>query len=188
MQNSSPPVANANAMDPTVDDRRFFVKAAAVVIGGFISIFPLAVGLKVFFDPLRRQRKDAGLIRVAPLDAVPDDEVPRLFSIVAERVDAWNRFPNEPIGAVYLLRKQGQDTPTAFTATCPHLGCFVGYDAAQRDFQCPCHTSAFALDGQVLKGPSPRPLDTLPCEVKDGDVFVKFEQFQTGTPQKIVKA
>jgi Rieske Fe-S protein len=188
-----------------VDDRRFFVKAAAVLVGGLVAVFPFAVGLKVFFDPLRRQRKDSGVIRVAPLSAVPDDEVPRLFSIMAERVDAWNRFPNQAVGAVFLIRKKGQDTPTAFTATCPHLGCLIGFVPAERplrlrlrgqappagarvgQFQCPCHTSAFALDGLVLEGPSPRPMDTLPCEVKDGEVFVKFEQFQTGTPEKIVK-
>jgi menaquinol-cytochrome c reductase iron-sulfur subunit len=188
MQNSSQPSAQPSAALPPPEDRRFFVKAAALVIGALITVFPFAVGLKVFFDPLRRQRKDAGMIRVAALDAIPDDEVPRLFSIVAERVDAWNRFPKEPIGAVYLLRKKGQQTPTAFTATCPHLGCFIGYDGAQRDFRCPCHTSAFALDGQVIMGPSPRPMDTLPCEVKDGDVLVTFETFQTGTPDKILKS
>ena len=158
-----------------------------MLFGGLAALVPLGVGLKVFFDPLRRQRKESSLVRVAPLSAVPDDEVPRLFSIMAERVDAWNRFANQAVGAIYLIRKQGQATPTALSAICPHLGCFIGYDAPQRDFQCPCHTSAFTLAGEVIKGPSPRPLDTLTCEVKDGYVYVRYEQFQTGTPDKIVK-
>ena len=35
--------------------RNFLVAAAAVVIGGFVTIFPFAAGLGVLFDPLRRK-------------------------------------------------------------------------------------------------------------------------------------
>ena len=44
-------------------------------------------------------------------------------------------------------------TVAAVNARCTHLGCTVAW---QRDrFQCPCHESAFALDGRVLPGDGP---------------------------------
>ena len=36
--------------------RNFFAEAAAVVIGGFVGLFPFAAGLAAFLDPLRRSR------------------------------------------------------------------------------------------------------------------------------------
>jgi Rieske Fe-S protein len=43
----------------------------------------------------------------------------------------------------------------------------------------------FAPDGKVLYGPAPRPLDTLPYKVESGVLFVRYERFQVGTPEKI---
>jgi menaquinol-cytochrome c reductase iron-sulfur subunit len=48
---------------------------------------------------------------------------------------------------------------TAFAPQCTHLGCAYHWDQANNNFLCPCHTSAFSIDGKVLSGPAPRPLD-----------------------------
>jgi len=123
--------------------------------------------LVVFLNPLWRKVRSPQ-VRVALLSQVPDDGVPRLFPVRADRVDAWNRYPQQRIGAVYLLREKGQ-TPIAFTAKCPHAGCFIGYVPGSGLFQCPCHTSTFHLDGTRLHGDaevSPRDMDRLPVELK----------------------
>jgi Rieske Fe-S protein len=118
---------------------------------------------------------------------VPDDGLPREFPVIAERVDAWNRSI-EPIGAVYLRRQPGQTKIECLTATCPHAGCFVNYDASTKTFQCPCHNSHFALDGAIIQpSPSPRPMDSLTCEVRQDQVLVKFEDFYSGREEKVAK-
>jgi Rieske Fe-S protein len=173
--------------------RSFFVRFAAALLGAIAVVFPFAAGLGVLLDPLRRSRAngeapngDPKFTPVCPLDDLPADGVPRRFAVVTNIVDAWTRRPRQPIGAVYLSRTGDDESPKviAFTTTCPHLGCAVEYDAAEKRFECPCHESGFAPDGTQLFGPSRRGLD--PLEVKlelRGDqmtVWVAYQRFRTG--------
>jgi menaquinol-cytochrome c reductase iron-sulfur subunit len=171
--------------------RAFFTRAAAIVIGAVITIFPFAAGLFFFADPLRRGGAARGFIKVASLDSVPDDGVPRVFTVVANRTDAWTYFPSEPIGAVFLRRAKGDAKLEVLQTTCPHAGCMLDYSAAGVDFKCPCHNSAFQLDGALAYGPSPRPMDSLAYEIRDNrgvkEVWVKFENFYTGIAEKVAK-
>jgi nitrate reductase gamma subunit len=81
--------------------------------------------------------------------------------------------------------KYPDNTITVFSPICPHLGCHYHWNPVTRHFECPCHGSIYALDGKVLGGPAPRPLDTLPEKVEGGELMVKWETFQVGIPQKI---
>ncbi len=57
----------------------------------------------------------------------------------------------------------------AFTATCTHAGCTVGFDGTQ--FACPCHGATYsATTGQVTGGPAPAPLTKINVTVTDGEV------------------
>jgi menaquinol-cytochrome c reductase iron-sulfur subunit len=139
----------------------------AIVAGAITVLTPLAAGLAAFFSPLRRKATSA-TVRVALLEQVPDDGLPRTFPVLADRVDAWNRYPAQRIGAVYLVRNKGDAAPMAFTAKCPHAGCFIGYTPGEDAFKCPCHTSAFNLDGTRVRGDaevSPRDMDELEVEL-----------------------
>jgi nitrite reductase/ring-hydroxylating ferredoxin subunit len=187
----------------TIDDGRsarrpFLTRLSAVVVGGIVTVFPFAAGWGVFSDPLRRRRAasddgneslDAGLVRICPLETLPADGLPHAFPVTSEAVDAWTRAPNQRIGEVFLTRSDvnGKPNVLAFTATCPHLGCAVEFNAAEDRYECPCHESAFAKDGKQLFGPSRRGLD--PLDVKIGDkepreIMVKFQRFRAGVPER----
>jgi menaquinol-cytochrome c reductase iron-sulfur subunit len=169
--------------------RRDFLKGAlAAGVGALAGLVPAGAGLAVLCDPLlRRQGGSSEPVRVAALDTLPADGVPRKFAVLASHSDAWNRFPSSPIGAVYL-RRTGDATVQAFNAICPHAGCFVDFMADRGEYLCPCHNSSFAVDGQIkaVSSPSPRGLDTLEVEIRGGgEVWVKFQNYIAGHKEKI---
>jgi Rieske Fe-S protein len=167
--------------------RGFLKKSLAAGLGLLAALVPVAVGLVVAADPLRRRPAAGSAIRITTLAALPPDGRPRRFPVVSARSDAWTRFDATPIGAVFLRRAEGREVE-AFNVVCPHAGCSVEFARGTDRFQCPCHHSVFALDGRVAdpRSPSPRGLDRLAVKVDaEGAVWVTFQNFQAGRPDKV---
>ncbi len=167
--------------------RNFMTQALAAVIGGVVGLVPFVCGLIFFLDPLLRRKKSGSgqLIKVANTDSLPKSGEPRMFKVIADKSDAWNKYPKQPIGSVFL-RKLDDGKVTAFQAQCPHLGCFVDYKPDTETYRCPCHDSSFQLGGEKTNQIPPRGLDSLDVEIRNGnEVWVKFQNFRATTPEKI---
>ncbi|MDP6891547.1 MAG: Rieske (2Fe-2S) protein [Verrucomicrobiota bacterium] len=162
-------------------ERRGFVKFLCIVIGGIVSAVPFGAGIWAYLNPLTREKEGSGdgFVKITTLDAIPADGTPTKFSVISDKEDAWNKFKNISVGAIYLRKEDGK--VKALHTVCPHLGCFIDYRSIKNDFFCPCHNSNFKLDGSIVSGVSPRPMDPLKIEIRNKvEVWVKFQNFQPG--------
>jgi Rieske Fe-S protein len=176
---------------PPEPRRNFVTQVAAIVVAGVAGFVPFAAGLAMFLNPLRKSVKEKlapsgseeGFYKVAHIDSL--SAVPQAFKIIADRKDAWNTFPKDAIGSVYLTKVEG-DKILAFNMTCPHAGCAVDWRSAKKSYHCPCHNSSFSAEGtRAPDSPSARDLDSLEVKVdSSGAVWVKYLDFKTGEKKK----
>lgn len=61
-------------------------------------------------------------------------------------------------GAKVAAYRDEAGVMTLRSATCTHMGCVVGWNAAERTWDCPCHGSRFTPTGDVISGPAETPL------------------------------
>ena len=68
------------------------------------------------------------------------------------------------------------NTPTgdlkAFSAVCTHLNCTVQYDTEASVIWCACHNGKYDLNGQVISGPPPRPLEAYHAKIRGDEIVV----------------
>ena len=94
---------------------------------------------------------------------------PEEMSFQRVRKDGWKLITEKT--TAWVTRVSDSEV-VAYTPTCTHLGCAYHWDEKNKNFLCPCHTSAFGLDGKVLSGPAPRALDRYLVKIDGSRIFV----------------
>lgn len=162
-----------------VSRRNFMIRTIAAI---FVFIGAVLAAMLGGFGILPALRKsdalwsDAGTAQDLTLNA-PQER--RFFQTIKT---GWREEKQER--SIWIVKKQ-DGSMAAFSPNCPHLGCGYRWSETAQRFICPCHGSEFDINGRVLGGPSPRPLDTLEARIEDGKVMVKFEVFQLGISAKV---
>lgn len=166
--------------------RRALVIAAAA---GTCAIAAGAAGpaAALVLAPLRAAPSSGRWVPTLRRDQLREGQ-PKRVAVVADRRDAWTLERGVELGSVWLVRRG--DEVLAFSAVCPHLGCSVNAvvdreGKGARGFSCPCHTSAFDLDGSRQSGPAPRGMDRLATKIEDEVVVVDFRRFRIGIEEKV---
>ena len=178
--------------------RSFFTRFAAGTIGLFVGVVPAIPGVMFLLDPLLRKRtkgavgdstvekdKDGYIKLTVTVDALPEDGSPQIYKVYDDKVDAWNKYLNVVIGTVWL-KKSASGQVIAFNTICPHLGCAIEYRSGQSDYYCPCHLSAFDLDGKKKNPIPPRNMDALSIKPNTGnEIWIKYQEFRAATAEQI---
>ena len=75
-------------------------------------------------------------------------------------------FTAPGVGAAVLVRL-ANDRVVAYSRTCTHAGCLVGYDTSNRILFCPCHGAEFdpARGAEPIAGPAPTALQMIKVEI-----------------------
>ena len=163
---------------PETGRRRFL----ALVCGVLAGLIGLALGLPIvgaIVGPSFRRARSRSA-RAAAVAELPVGQPVSLRYADREK-DAY--LVETVQRDVWALRHAGGEV-SVFSPVCPHLGCRYDWKPAEQHFFCACHRSVFALDGHVLAGPSPRPLDRLPAEIRDGELLVEWQSFVLGIAEK----
>lgn len=71
---------------------------------------------------------------------------------LADLVPGKARSYTLPSGESAVVTNTGEAV-VALSDVCPHLGCKVRWEEAERGFLCPCHGGLFSKEGKALRGP-----------------------------------
>jgi len=164
---------------PVGTRRRLFkwMTAAAMSLVGFGLGIPL-VGYVI--SPALKRREQSW-VEIGKLEDLPVLEPKQLTYVAAVRDGYMETSAHKAVWAV----KKDNGEVTAFSPHCTHLGCGYRWDEPERKFKCPCHGSVFDVNGTVLGGPAPRPLDRLPVKIEKGMLYVTYKEFKSGLSQSV---
>ena len=161
------------------DSRRGFLKLA---IGALTFLSGIVLGIPFIRAVVRSAPlRQLSYVEVGDVSALSIGQ-PQDLNFQAQVVDAYLR--QEVTRSVWAI-KHSPDQVTVFSPICTHLGCHFKWNPLSRHFECPCHGSVWTIDGKVIGGPAPRPLDTLPYKIKDGKLYVEWERFKVGVSGKV---
>jgi menaquinol-cytochrome c reductase iron-sulfur subunit len=135
-------------------DRRNFLVIAIYGLGALISA-ALAVPAAVYLLWPPRPKKQTEWVEAGSLTQLQPN-LPEEMVFRRNRADGWKVTSEK---ATAWVVKVSQKEVIAFVPQCPHLGCAYHWELQNKEFLCPCHASRFSIEGDVLSGPSPRPLD-----------------------------
>jgi len=158
--------------------RQFFGRLTALMaaaIGATLAV--PAVGY--FIGPALR-RKTIGWLNVGGIGSLePDQPVQR--EVVVSTQEGW--FSTQATKGVWVVKRSTGEL-RVYNPHCTHLGCAYAWKPDAHQFQCPCHGGIYDLDGRVIAGPPPRPLDTLDYRVEGEQLEIRYEDFKSGAHQK----
>lgn len=137
---------------------------------GFLKIInslAVALGLGVIIGPAIAYFWPAELEEM-PTDPVPvgsEDSIP-----VGESTTV--RFGRYPA----LVINTPERGIVAYSAVCTHFACLVKWNPEIKMVECPCHEGYFsAVDGSVISGPPPTPLEEILVRIDNGNILIGGE-------------
>jgi menaquinol-cytochrome c reductase iron-sulfur subunit len=160
--------------------RRGFLKISTAVLGSVVAV---ALGIPLIgtlVGTIYRMKK-LRWTGVAQVESLPLEQ-PVKLSWMDQKAD---EFIRERVERDVWAVKRSPAEVTVFSPICTHLGCRYNWHPDRHEFVCPCHGSIFSTTGEVLGGPAPRSLDTLPEKIENGELSVEWEMFQVGIREKI---
>jgi len=139
-----------------VESRRVFLQKLWKGLGVVASIEVIAV----FFGFLFSGKKDDPTLKPKQLIEAGNVESFKENSVTVFR------------GGRFYLARLLDGGFIALSLRCTHLGCSINWEEDKNRFICPCHSSAFYINGEVQNPPAPSALDYFPVLIENGIVKV----------------
>jgi cytochrome b6-f complex iron-sulfur subunit len=147
-------------------DRRGFLKK---IVKLFLLLVSLIIVPAIFYIyPSAIRQKKLIYIYLSDEDSLPKSGL--------KRFNYRYSIDDKTLAGYVFIKKDGNQL-TAFSPICTHLGCLVKWDNQRKEFICACHGGKYDINGNVVAGPPPKPLDRLPVEIKEGKVYIGIRQY-----------
>ncbi|OGW42135.1 MAG: hypothetical protein A2010_08255 [Nitrospirae bacterium GWD2_57_9] len=134
--------------------RRRFLKIAIAFLGS-VTLLSFIYALVKFLSALPSRIAEANRLTIRKSD-IPSGEAKNFV------------YQNAP--AVIINRPDKGFI--ALTRTCTHLGCLVEYHHVKQRMMCPCHAGSFDLEGNVMSGPPPKSLTSIPFRIEGENIVI----------------
>ncbi len=135
--------------------RRSFLQIFNRVLAA-VGLTAISVPIVAYFFPPNLDETPSEPVLVSTLEDLPPGD---------SKTIRFGRYPALIINTSAGLR--------AYSAVCTHFACICKWDSARELIVCPCHEGYFEpLEGQVVSGPPPLPLEPLALNIIDGEIYV----------------
>ncbi|RCK73461.1 MAG: Ubiquinol-cytochrome C reductase iron-sulfur subunit [Anaerolineae bacterium] len=152
--------------------RRQFVTVIGAAISTFIGAVVGLPAIAYLLSPALEKQTGESWIPLGPLEKYPLNQ-PTLFTFTRTKKHGWEKTVNSY--GVFVLRTS-ETQVRVFSNVCTHLSCRVTWKADLQEYICPCHDGHFAIDGSIISGPQPRPLDEYETKIEDGNLFILLKE------------
>ena len=146
--------------------RRSFYKRAVYAMGSLITAMLSAPAAAYLMLPPRQEEESSWADGGDISSVKPNEPVEIVFQQIKK--DGWKRSVQR--ATAWIVKTQ--DGIVAYHPQCTHLGCGYHWERDKGEFVCPCHASNFAMNGEVLTGPAPRPLDRFETRIKGARLWL----------------
>jgi menaquinol-cytochrome c reductase iron-sulfur subunit len=160
-------------------ERRSFLKW---LIGALAAMIGLVTGIPFIRAVINSALlQKLSYVEVGDFSSLPIGQ-PQDMNFQVQVTDAY--LQQEVTRSVWVIKHSSSEL-TVFSPICTHLGCHFKWNPQTRHFECPCHGSVWTINGKVIGGPAPRPLDILPYKIDNGKLYVEWERFKVGISEKV---
>jgi menaquinol-cytochrome c reductase iron-sulfur subunit len=151
-------------------NRRDFVRVVTAFLGTVMGVVIGLPAIGYILAPALKKQASEAWIPAGPLENYAVGE-PALFNFTRSKINGWEKTTNSY--GVYIVRGEG-DSILALSNVCTHLSCRVSWKAEENMYVCPCHAGYFDIEGGIIDGPQPRPLDAYETKVEEGTLFIHY--------------
>jgi menaquinol-cytochrome c reductase iron-sulfur subunit len=149
-----------------VTRRNFYIGAIYGMGAAIAAALGLPAAIYLLLPP--KLRKADPFVEIGDIARLAPNS-PTEMTFRRNRVDGW-KISSEK--ATAWVVKHADNSVVAYGPQCTHLGCPYHWDESKSEFMCPCHNSFFSIEGKVIEGPAPRPLDRYETKVEGNKLLV----------------
>ena len=154
--------------DPGEVGRRKFLTGIIGVVAGAVGVLVGLPAIGYLISPGLKNQSEGEWFPLGPISEVVPG-TPKGYPYSRKVKDGWTE--TNQTGVAYAVTHDGINFKV-YSDICTHLQCRVKWIEDRQIYLSPCHDGIFSIDGEVISGPPPRPLDQFETKIENGQISI----------------